>query len=208
MKKKYVITAAVLLLAGTASFACYRHFKTPKLPDPGKQKAEEIAKTMASDNFTKLPDNLKNKYLENLANQDKIRDIFYSSRSMTEDEKKNLRDNMGSMFQIAMTKKAKEYFALPPEKREAFLDGELDKMEERRANRQNNPNPGFGPGGGGPPGGAPGGAAAQGNAGARRPPPSTQAIKNRIETTNPLDRAMATQYRTALRARAQERAQR
>ena len=148
---------------------------------------------------------MKNKYLENLSNQDKMRDIFYSSRSMTDEEKKNLRENMGSMFQIAMTKKAKEYFALPPEKREAYLDSELDKMADRRTNRpnnQNNPNAGFGPGGGTPGGGAPGGAAA---GGARRQAPSIQAIKNRIETTNPQDRAMAAQYRTALRARAQQR---
>ena len=165
---------------------------------------------MASDKFSKLPQDLKNKYLENLANQDKTRDIFYSSRSMTDDEKKNLQDNMGSMFQIAMTKKAKEFFALPAEKREAFLDSELDKMADRRANRpnnQNNPNAAFGGPGGGAQAGGPGGAVGPGNAGTRRQP-SIQAIKNRIETTNPVDRAMTAQYRTALRERAQQRTQR
>jgi hypothetical protein len=201
MNKKYMIATVAALFISTASFACYKYFQSPKLPDPGKQKAEDIAKLMASDDFSKLPQNLKNKYLENLASQDKIRGVFYSSRSMTDDEKKILRDNMGSMFQIAMAKKAKEYFALPPEKREAFLDSELDKWAERRANRPNNQN--LAPGQGG---GAPGGATARGNAGDNRPRPSTQAVKNRIETTNPLDRALSAQYRTALRARAQQRA--
>ena len=145
--------------------------------------------------------------MENLANQDKTRDIFYSARSMTDDEKKNLRENMRPMFEIAMNKKAKEYFSLPQDKREAFLDSELDKMEERRANRGNNPNAAFGQGGGAP-GGAPGGAVAQGNAGGRRQGPTAKAIKQRIETTDPVDRAKAAQYRKDMRARAQQRAQR
>ena len=197
MNRKYVITAVAVLFASIASLAGYKYFNRPTLPNPGKQKTEDIAKLMASDKFIKMPDDLKNKYLENLANQDKIRDIFYSSRSMTDDEKKNLRENMRSMFEIAMNKKAKEYFALPPGKREAFLDSELDKMAERFANRPNNPggaNAGFGQGGG-----APGGASAQGNAGGRRQGPTPQAVKKRIETTAPIDRAMAAQYRTALR---------
>ncbi len=207
MKKKYVIAAVAVLFASSASFASYKYFTRPTLPNPDKQKTEDIAKLMASDKFTKIPEDLKNKYLENLANQDKAREIFYSSRSMTDDEKKNLRENMRSMFEIAMNKKAKEYFALPPEKREAFLDNELDKMAERFANRPNNPggpNPGFGQGGGG---GGPG-AAAQGNAGGRRQGPTPQAVKKRIETTTPVDRAMAAQYRAAMRARGQQRAQR
>lgn len=201
MKKKYVITVVALLFTGSATFAYYIYFRSPKLPDPGKQKTEEITKLIASDNFTKLPEDLKNKYLENLANQDKAREIFYSARSMTDDEKKNLRENMRGMFEMAMNKKAKEYFALPQEKREAFLDSELDKMAERFGNR---PPPAFGQGGGAPSGGA----AAQGNQGGRRQGPSAKAVKKRIETTDPVDRAMAAQYRTALRARAQQRAQR
>ena len=208
MNKRYVLVTVVVLFTGATSFACYKYFHVPGLPDPRKQKTEDIAKLMASDNFTKLTDNVKNKYLENLANQDKTRDIFYSARSMTDDEKKNLRENMGSMFQMVMTKTAKAYFALPNEKREAFLDSELDKMADRRANRpnnQNNPNGGFGFGGGGQ-GGGPAVAGAQGNAGGRRAP-SVQAIKNRIETSNPIDRAMTAQYRTALRARGQQRTQ-
>ncbi|MFA6292615.1 MAG: hypothetical protein WC637_12575 [Victivallales bacterium] len=208
MKKKYVITAVAVLFAGSTTFASYMYFNRPCLPNPGKQKTEDIAKLMASDKFAKVPEDLKNKYLENLANQDKAREIFYSARSMTDDEKKNLRENMRSMFEVTMNKKAKEYFALPPEKREAFLDSELDKMAERFANRPNNPggpNPGFGQGGGG---GAPGGAAAQGNAGGRRQGPTPQAVKKRIETTTPVDRAMGAQYRAALRAKAQQRAQR
>ena len=207
MKKKYMITAVAVLFAGSASFACYKYITRPTLPNPDRQKTEDIAKLMASDKFTKIPEDLKNKYLENLANQDKAREIFYTARSMTDDEKKNLRENMRSMFEITMNKKAKEYFTLPPEKREAFLDSELDKMAERFANRPNNPggpNAGFGQGGGG---GAPGGAAAQGNAGGRRQGPTPQAVKKRIETTTPVDRAMAAQYRAALRARGQQRAQ-
>ena len=204
MNKKYAITAVAVLFASSASFACYKYFHSPCLPDPSKQKTEDIAKLIASDKFSKLPEELKNRYLENLSNQDKTREIFYSARSMTDDEKKNLRENMGPMFEIAMNKKAKEYFALPPDKREAFLDNELDKMAERFANRPNNqggPNAAFGQGGG-----APGGAAARGNAGGRRGP-SVQTGKNRSETTSPLEKAVAAQYRTALRTRAQQRTQ-
>jgi arsenate reductase-like glutaredoxin family protein len=208
MTKKYVITAVALIFTGTASFACYKYFQSPKLPDPGKQKTEEISKLMASDKFTQLPEGLKNKYLENLANQDKAREIFYSARNMTEEEKKNVRENMRGMFEMAMNKKAKEYFALPKEKREAFLDSELDKMAERFANRPNNPgnrNAAVAQGGQG--GGAPGGAAAQGNPGGRRQGPTAKAVKQRIETTDPADRAKAAQYRKEMRARAQQRTQ-
>ena len=203
MKRKYAIAAVAVLVASTASFASYKYFQTPGLPDPGKQKTEDIAKLMASDKFSKLPGSVKDKYLENLVTQDKTREIFYSAKSMSDDERKNLRDNMRPMFEIAMNKKAKEYFDLPPEKREAFLDGELDKMAERFANRPNNQNAAVG----GQGRGAPGGAGAQGNAGGRRGP-SAKEIKQRIETTNPLDRAKAIQYRMALRARAQQRTQR
>lgn len=202
MNKKYAITAVAVLLAGTASFAYYKYSQPPELPDPGKQKTEDIAKLMASDKFSKLPEDLKNKYLENLSNQDKTREIFYSAGSMTDDEKKNLRENMRPMFEIAMNKKAKEYFALPPEKRDAFLDNEIDKMAERFANRpdnRGNRDTAVGQGGR-----APGGAAA-GNAGGRRQGPSAKAVKKRIETTDPVDRAMSAQYRAALRARAQQR---
>jgi hypothetical protein len=206
MKRKYTLTAIAVLVASTASFASYKYFQTPSLPDPSKQKTEDIAKLMASDNFSKLSANVKDKYLENLVNQDKTREIFYSARSMPDDERKNLRDNMRAMFEIAMNKKAKEYFDLPLEKREAFLDGELDKMADRRANRpdnQNNQNATAA----GQGRVTPGGTTAQGNAGGRRGP-SAKEMKQRIETTNPLDRAKAIQYRTALRARAQQRGQR
>ncbi|MFA6567114.1 MAG: hypothetical protein WCS96_02785 [Victivallales bacterium] len=199
MNRKYVIAAVAVLIAVTASFACYKYFRSPDLPDPGKQKTEDIAKMMASEKFSKLPQELKNRYLENLASQDKAREIFYSSRSMTDDERKNLRDNMRPMFEIAMNKKAKEYFALPREKRDAFLDNELDKMAERRANRP--PNASVGQQGGGVPGGAP----VQGNTGGRWQGPSAKAVKKRIETTDPADRAKAAQYRKDLRARAQQR---
>lgn len=208
MNKKYVITAVAVLLASTASFAFYKYLKGPELPDPGKQKTEDIAKLMASDKFSKLPEDLKGKYLENLSNQDKAREIFYSAASMTDDEKKNLRENMRPMFEIAMNKKAKEYFALPQEKRDAFLDNEIDKMAERFASRADNQNRGNRDAAVGQGAGAPGGAAAQGNAGGRRQGPSPKAIKKRIETTDPADRAKAAQYRKELRARAQQRTQR
>ncbi|HCE43897.1 MAG TPA: hypothetical protein DET40_10150 [Lentisphaeria bacterium] len=206
MNKKFFISVLVLLLSVTGVLAYYKYYSVPELPDPKEQKPEDITKMMASDNFSKLPDKVKDKYLENLANQENTRQIFYSSETMTDDQKKNLRENMRTVFELRMKKTTDEYFALPAGKREEYLDKEIDKMAERFAERQRAAEsqggtgsvPGHGAWG---PGGAPG----QGGGAGRRQGPTAQQVKTRIETTDPLARAQANQFRKDMRARMQQR---
>ncbi|HBC87248.1 MAG TPA: hypothetical protein DCZ94_09860 [Lentisphaeria bacterium] len=211
MNKKYFISVFVLLAALSGVLAYYKYFPEPKLPDPKEQKPVEIAKLMASDDFSKLPEKVRDKYLENLVNQENTREIFYSSEGMTEDQKKNLRENMRAVFDLRTKITADEYFALPPDKREEYLDKKIDEMAERFAERRRNaeaqggtgnmPGPGaWGPGGGqggGPPG--------QGGSGGRRQGPTAQQVKSRIETTDPATRAKTAQYRKEMRERMQQR---
>ncbi len=210
MNKKFFISVLVLLMAISGVLAYFKYYSEPVLPDPKDQKPVDIAKLMASPDFSKLSSNTKDKYLENLMNQDKTREIFYSSEGMTDDQKKNLRENMRSVFEIRMKKTVDEYFALTPDKREEYLDKKIDEMAERFAERQraaeaqggsgNPPGPSaWGPGGGG--GGPPG----QGGGGGRRQGPSVQQVKSRIETTDPLVRAQGAQFRKDMRARMEQR---
>ena len=222
MNKKFITSVLILIFTVTGALAYFKYFSgppMPKLPDPKEQKPDEIAKVIASDTFTKLPQKAKDAYLENLVNQDKTREIFYSARDMSDEDRKNLRDNMRAAFEITMKKTAQEYYALPPEKKEAYLDAQLDKMAERFAERQRQMEAQGGTGGGGGGSGGSffggrgqdsggGGAQAgqgQGQGGRRREAPSPQQVKNRIENTDPESRAQMSQYRAALRKRAQQR---
>ncbi|MFZ2658356.1 MAG: hypothetical protein WAX69_25710 [Victivallales bacterium] len=211
MNRKFILSVLVLLMAVSGVLAYYKYYYVPPLPDPKEQKPEDIAKMMASKDFTKLPARVKDTYLENLANQENTRQVFYSSEGMTDDQKKNLRDNMRSVFELRMKKTADEYFALPADKREEYLDNEIDKMAERFAERQRaaeaqggTGTPPGGPGAWGQGGGAGGGAHGPGGAGGR-PRPTVDQIKNRVGSTDPATRAITSQYRKDMRARMQQR---
>jgi len=210
MNRKFIIGVITVLVALSGALAYFKYYSEPPLPDPKEQKPEDIAKMISSPDFSKLSANAKGKYLENLGNQDKIREIFYSSQSMTDDQKKNLRENMQAVFELRMKKTADDYYALPKDKREEYLDKEIDKMAERMAERQRAAeaqggtantgggggfwNQSGGQGGGGPPG-----------QGGRRQGPTAQQMKNRIETTDPATRAKTAQYRKELRERMRQR---
>ncbi len=134
------------------------------------------------------------------ANRDQLREMIGEDK-LSDKEKEKVRNSFQTVFQQRMVAEAKGYFAIPEDQREAYLDGLLDKMEERFAQRQNSGEGGSGRrleggGGGGPPGG--------GGGGGRRGP-SAARIKARLDSSTPQERAMMTEFRRAMHARMEAR---
>mgnify|MGYP000917364076 CR=1 FL=1 len=76
MNKKFLFSIFVVFACITAPLAYFKYTAVPPLPNPNDQSPEDIAKVMASADFSKLPAKVKDKYLENMTTQDKIREIF------------------------------------------------------------------------------------------------------------------------------------
>ncbi|MFM7108885.1 MAG: hypothetical protein ACKOZU_09870 [Planctomycetaceae bacterium] len=115
-----------------------------------------------------------------------------------------MRSGMRS-FRASMDAKIDEYFALPPDRRNAFLDLEINQMEMMRSAFT---------AAGGPPGGPPpGGAAAAGGSGPRPPfPPGNmsdeeaEAMRRRmVNDTSPERRARIESFIDAMQQRRAER---
>ncbi|HCE43916.1 MAG TPA: hypothetical protein DET40_10245 [Lentisphaeria bacterium] len=186
MKIKYLVQAGAVVAIGTLSMVCYKPFSPVKVPDPKSLTQDGIAKAISSDSFSKLPQEKKDEYLEKItpADPEKGREIFASVEKMTDEEKKNFHENMRPAFQKMMQKRVDEYFAMTPEKKEEFLDREIERMNEMR--KGGNGGPG-GPGRGPP------------------PKPDVQHLKNMFETQDPVTKAKMHQFFRDMHQRAERR---
>ena len=196
------VTAA-LLTAGALGTAAYDMFRTPR---PKSEAREDIMKFVASADFNRLSFAERQKWLKKLRPEQRGKRPGPPKRgemqTMSGEERSAFRDNMRKVFEQERNRHMKQYFALQTqEEKNAFLDAELAKMEERRAEfekrrtqmdaerkkrQAGNQN---------------------GAADAKRPPRPTEAqrtaqMKARTETTSPESRAMRNQYMRELQARA------
>jgi hypothetical protein len=217
-----LILAAVIALALASGGAYLLTRSAPAAPDPVDMEPQEIAKFMASDAFTRMDKDQQMEYLD-LARR-KLgggRRMFGPPRGeedgqnpLTDEERRQLRENVGplarEMREQEMKKTMDAFFALPREQRKAFLDEQIDRMQERfgrwqarraeattrpaRAERRRTEQPSSAPT---PPG--------EPRTATRRRGPTPERMKQRIETTNPEDRARRIEYWRALRERMEER---
>lgn len=198
-----MIVGVALLVAGGLAFGAHQAWreaqKTPSLPlplpDPEAMRAEMEGLT---------PEQRREKMREHMTQRRQ------QMEALTPEERQVMRDAMRRQGEERMQKQVADYFAMDAEDRLAFLDRQLDAMQNRR-----------GPGGPPPDGQRPPRAEgqrppregnAEGAAGENRPRrgPPTQEQRNsfmreRLESTDPVDRAKQERYFADLRARAAER---
>jgi len=175
-----ISTLVALMSSGTAQTA----------PDPKQQTTESQLKYLASKEFGNLPNKAKGKYVKSL---DRGK-LFQSSRKMSTEDKKQLRSNIGSVFRAMMQERVNKYSQLTTkEAKSAYLDEMIDKMtnfrkarnktmtsEDKKKWEERR--------------------AKRGNR-----TRSLDRIKNRIETSDPKERAQRTEFFIDMRARMKER---
>lgn len=190
-RKRTIILIAVASMLGISCVGYY-YFDRP-VPPP-VEKSSDAVKYMASPEFKKLSEDERKAYFKDV--NEKLGDdrgaFFKEVSSLSEGERKQLRENTGSIFRAMMNERVNKYFALPKEERTAYLDDMIDEMEKRRKERpppapaekkdgkDNKEGPGRGPGG-------------------------PERMKKMIEGTSSSDRAKHIQFMMDMRARMQER---
>ena len=135
-KRRKMTVAATVLLAvaiaiGTASYHAFRK------PRPKSDRPEDIAKFVASSGFNRLSAAERQAYLRKLR-PDPAQGQTQSRRprmqNMSGEERSAFMANMMRLFEQERSRRLKKYFALQTqEEKYAFLDAELAKMEQRRA---------------------------------------------------------------------------
>ncbi len=197
-RRKMAAAAAVLLIcAGALGFASYEMFRKPR---PASDRPEDIAKFIASADFNRLSMAERQAYLRKLRpapgqGQSRRRP---QPQNMSREEHSAFMSNMMRLFEQERNRRMKEYFALRTrEEKNAFLDAELAKMEQRHAefekrHRQRDAERKKNEG--------------ENKNGQTRPRPSEAEraghMRTRTETTSPESRAMRNQYMRDLHARA------
>jgi hypothetical protein len=128
---------------------------------------------------------------------------------LTEAQRKEFRDTNRGQFRQDAAKRMGEFFAMTPADQKKRLDEIIDQMQKRQKERAAN---GGGPGGGGPGGGgmfAGGGGPGGGGRGGGRQNMTDgqreQARKDRLDNTNPAERAQMDKFRAMLGDRMQQR---
>ena len=211
-KQRWMILGGVgivLLVAGVITAAVLYLNSKPTIPSKEEIQNQDplaTAQYIASEDFAKLPDDKKQEYLEAaMSDPNKRREMFALRDKLSDSERQQLRRNMRSVGRQRMQKRIDEYFKLPPDKREGYLDNMIDRMEEMRANRPpRDPNrerqraerqagDTTGQKGESSP-----------NSGRRREPRADR-MKRRLENSTPAERAKRTQFMLDMRARMKAR---
>ena len=214
MDREPLVTVAVVLVVlagvGLAAYSLWPEPTSPPPPDPAGQTREESVKYMASEAFGEQDDEAKQEYVE--AAREAHGDGWGPGPMMggrdaglSEAERQRLRENVRPAMRREMEERMDTYFELPPEEKAAYLDDIIDEMqdrrrefEERRRQREEQAE------------GEPSEAARHRPAGERRAGdgrrgPSLERMKERIETTDPEQRARFVQFFIDLRERMEER---
>jgi hypothetical protein len=127
-----------------------------------------------------------------------------STPELTEEERKSMRENARTLFHAALNDRVQGYFGTPEEDRTAYLDKLIDDMQQRRKEmEQRRSSEGEG-------GTTPGGRDRDGEGrreedGTDRRERGMARMKNRIETTDPEERAQFVEFMKQMRARMEER---
>ncbi len=204
MSKKKMIGAVVgVLVMGTA----VAMFRTPSVPDAETQTPEEVAKTIASSKFKKLPEEQQQAYAQKAfeaRRAPRAEGEAHPMDALSEKERQAFRENARPLMRQQMQQRMTEYFELPPGERVARLDEMIDEMEKRRAEGGGRGGP-FGggpPGGGGPP---PSDGGPDGAPEGERRGPTPERMKERIESSSPQERAQFLEFMKDMRDRREQR---
>jgi hypothetical protein len=190
MNKKKVGTALVaILLLGGLAWAL-----VPRGPDP------QVAKVLA------MQEKLFNEKGPREGRREAFDELRKEAEKLTPDQRMKMMHDNPPPFVKEFQKNVRDYFELPEDKKKAALDKQIDAMEKMRKDMEkrfaNNKGKGGprGPGGfGGPPGGGPPGGGPPGGG------DRNEMRKRMLDNTSATDRAMFSEYFSAVEKRRQER---
>lgn len=183
MDKRTTVVAVLLLVVLVAAGVAY--FRSGPKQDPQVAKALEtqskIAKVMIDGGSRK-------------DRQKAFEDMRGEMKNLDENQRKQVFQEGMSNFARKFDERLKDYFDLPPEKRVAFLDKDIKRMEDMRkeamAARANGEGPPRGPGGGGK--------------GSLDGKSRDEFRRNMLNKTSPDQRARMTEYMQDLQRRRQQ----
>jgi len=191
-KKTIIISIAVVasigVIAGVMAMLGSGAPQTARNPE--LQTTESQLKYIASKEFGTLPDNEKGKYIKSLNRGE----LFKQSRQLPNEAKKQLRKNIGSVFRTMLKERMDQYAQLSTkEEKNAYLDQLIDKMGNWRKERNKTMS-----------------ATDKKKQEERRAKRgkrtrSLDRIKNRIETSDPKERAQRTEFFIDMKNRMKER---
>jgi uncharacterized membrane protein len=198
-RKKIILLASaggvVILSAGAVAAVLFWPWGEPK---PASDKPEDIVKFMAQEDFSKLSDAKQQEYFNKLSANGPPWAAFQAGRNLSEAQREQLHQNMRPMMERRMEQHMDEFFALPPEKRNEFLDRQIDRMQQgfgRGQRPQGSENP--------PREARPDGRGGSGRHG--RGGFTPERMKRMLERTSPERRAKFVEFMKAMRKRMQER---
>ncbi len=151
-KKKRIIISAISVVAVAAVVAGTVMLWPKKAPDAKKMSQEDALKYAASKEFAALPTPEKMRFSEQMREKSNPWEMFRNN-NLTDDQKKQLRENMGAVMHQRMEERAKKLLAMTKEERAKEYDRMADEIKQRMANRQPGQGGPGGPGGGRGPGG-------------------------------------------------------
>lgn len=211
--KKICIAGLIVVSVSGAFWALFLRCPEPVLPEDPQP--EDLVAIIASRSFDKLPQEKKSELIDAMVASRKppssadAKGMPPVVAALDEEAQHRFHEVMRQNFRVKMNERINEYFALPPEARQEYLDEMIDEQQERGG-------PGGGPGGGGPGrGGPPGSEGPAGgessgqpssNDGAQAGRPSPQDhMRSRIEGTAPEERAKHLEFMKAMQQRRTER---
>ncbi len=147
---------------------------------------EQILDRMKSGEIQELPQEDRRAAVRTLTEDHETFRELMQDEALGDDERERIRETMRETFRAEQEARVKEYFALPPEERDAYLDQVVDEMAERFQSWQRERREG-------PPGGE------EGNRGGERRGPTLDRMKERIESSDPAERAQQAEFRRVMR---------
>ncbi|MDY6912875.1 MAG: hypothetical protein SVT52_00215 [Planctomycetota bacterium] len=184
--KKWITAGAGLAVLASAGVSAWMFWPRPSPPNPAEQSPAEIVKYMASKQFARLPESQRKEYFNEVRQAKPDRSLIRRTnfQELTETERTNLRRNVRPLFQRMMDEQVEKYFELPEADRTAYLDGFIDRMQERAARRDR---------------------ASERPGGSRRRRFDATRIRRRIDSTTPAKRARRSEFFKKLRERMERR---
>lgn len=150
---------------------------------------QDIAKYMASDDFTKLTMDQQKAFLMDIHTRGDGQGLYLHTKELPLDVQKTIQKNVEPAIRKLVEERVDGYFKTPPDQQRAYLDKVID--ENKQANRR---------------------AAEAGTAAGRRPPAgppgifeSQDKLREAIEKTEPLARAKFIGFAMAITTRMKER---
>lgn len=147
---------------------------------------DQILARMKSGEIQALPQEDRRAAVRTLTEDRETFRELMQDEALGDDERERIRETLRETFRAEQEARVKEYFALPPEERDAYLDQVVDEMAERFRNWQQERRDG-------PPGGE------EANRDGERRGPTLDRMKERIESSDPAERAQQAEFRRVMR---------